>query len=194
MGAPDLDRLQFRTETTEGDSVMKTTMGRMAAGVAVAGILGTLAVSQATVKAATDTANLAVSATVTAKCTITAPTTLAFGSYDPVVTHAATDLDASTNISVACTKGAPGVWVGLGLGSNASGSTRRMAAGSEFLSYEIYSDASRSSVWGDVLASSVGYTPTSKASTNLTVYGRVASGQDVAAGSYSDSVVATINF
>ena len=35
---------------------------------------------------------------------------------------------------------------------------------------------------------------TSKAATNLTVYGRVPSGQDANVGNYSDSVVATIDF
>jgi len=173
---------------------MKTTMGRIAAGVAVAGILGTLAVSQATVKAASDTANLTVQANVAAKCTIAAPNVLQFGSYDPVVTNATADLDAATTISVACTKGATGVWVGLGLGSNPTGSTRRMANGTERLNYEIFSDGARSSVWGNALASGVGYTPTSKAAASLNVYGRVAGGQDVAVGNYSDTVVATINF
>ena len=82
---------------------MKITMGRVAAGVAVTGILGTLAFSQA-LQAATATANLSVTATVVGQCTVTAPTTLAFGNYDPVTANASTDLDAQTNISVACTK------------------------------------------------------------------------------------------
>jgi spore coat protein U-like protein len=34
----------------------------------------------------------------------------------------------------------------------------------------------------------------SKTARNFTVYGRVPSNQDVAAGSYSDTVVATVNF
>ena len=38
------------------------------------------------------------------------------------------------------------------------------------------------------------YTAASKAAANLTVYGRVAPGQDVAVGSYTDTVVATVNF
>jgi spore coat protein U-like protein len=34
----------------------------------------------------------------------------------------------------------------------------------------------------------------SKAARNFTVYGRVTSNQDIPAGSYSDTVVATVNF
>ena len=172
---------------------MTITTRRVAAAAAVTGILGTLAFSQA-LQAATAQANLSVSATVVSQCTISAPNTLAFGNYDPVSANATTDLDASTTFSVACTKGAPSVWIGLNTGANASGSTRRMASGAERLAYEIYSDSGRSSVWGNTSGTGVSYTSTSKAATNLTVYGRVPAGQDVGAGSYADTVVATVNF
>src|SRR5512143_902396 len=56
------------------------------------------------VSAATATANLGVSATVTNNCTIST-TALAFGSYDPVVANASTNLDGTGAVSVACTKG-----------------------------------------------------------------------------------------
>jgi spore coat protein U-like protein len=173
---------------------MKTTMGRLVAGVAAAGLVCGLVASQTQVQAATATANLPVSANVVAKCTIAAPNTLTFTDYDPVETHATADLDATTTIAVACTKGASGVTVGLGLGSNATGSTRRMAKSGEYLTYEIYSDSGRSQVWGNSGSDLVSYSPTSKASHNLSVYGRVAAGQDVSVGTYNDTVVATINF
>jgi spore coat protein U-like protein len=172
---------------------MTTKMRRLVAGTAVAGILGTLALSHSA-RAATATANLAVSASVSQNCTIAAPSTLAFGSYDPVVANETTDLDAATTITVRCTRGSTGVWVGLGLGTNASGSTRRMGSGAERLNYEIYSDAGRSTVWGDAALTGVSYTPASSAPATLNVYGRVAAGQDAAVGSYSDTVIATINF
>ena len=147
-----------------------------------------------TASAATATANLGVSATVTNNCTISTAA-LAFGAYDPVAAHASSDLDGTGTVIVACTKGAVAT-VGLGLGSNASGSTRRMTNGaSEYLTYELYQDAGRATVWGNAGAGlySPGAAP-SKAARNFTVFGRVASNQDVAAGSYSDTVVATVNF
>ena len=73
--------------------------------------------------AATATANLTVGATVTKNCTVTT-SALAFGSYDPVVANVAANLDGTGTLSVACTRGATAV-VGLGAGSNSSGSTRR---------------------------------------------------------------------
>lgn len=169
---------------------MTTTMRGLGAGAAAMGILGTLAMSQMALGAATQTASLSVTATVAAKCTIAAPNTLAFGDYDPLVDHASSSLDSSATLSVACTKGAPDVWVGLGTGSN----NRQMSNGSDLLQYELYADAGRSSVWGDSSATGVSYSAASKAPQALTVYGRVPAGQDVGAGSYSDSVVATINF
>jgi spore coat protein U-like protein len=147
-----------------------------------------------TASAATATANLGVGATVANNCTIsTAP--LAFGSYDPVVANASANLDGTGTVIVACTKGATAT-VGLGLGSNASGAVRRMTDGSSnYLNYELYQDAGRSTVWSDAGAGlySPGAAP-SKTARNFTVYGRVTSNQDVPAGSYNDTVVATVNF
>ena len=143
--------------------------------------------------AATATANLGVSATVTNNCTISTAA-LAFGSYDPVVAHASTNLDGTGTVIVACTKGATAT-IGLGLGSNASGSVRRMKdAATNYLTYELYQERPHDGV-GNAGAGllSPGAAP-SKAARNFTVYGRVASNQDVPAGSYNDTVVATVNF
>jgi spore coat protein U-like protein len=161
---------------------------------AAAGMAIIFAAFSAPVSAATATANLGVSATVTNNCTISTAA-LAFGSYDPVVANAATNLDGTGTVSVACTKGTTAT-VGLGLGLNASGSTRRMNDGSgNFLTYEMYQDSGHVTVWGNAGAGlmSPAAAP-SKAARNFTVYGQVASNQDVAAGSYSDTVVATVNF
>ena len=161
--------------------------------VVTTAVFGALVVSQGTA-AAQATDNLPVQATVVANCNINAPNTLQFGNYDPAVVNAAADLDGATTIEVRCTKNSPNVWIGLDLGGNASGTTRRMTDGTEFLSYEIYQDAGRTTVWGDILADGVSYVPVTSAWTNLNVYGRVPQAQDVGVGVYNDSVLATINF
>jgi spore coat protein U-like protein len=144
--------------------------------------------------AASQTANLGVSATVSTNCTIST-TALGFGSYDPVGANASADLDGTGGLTVACTKGATAT-LGLGLGANASGSTRRMSDGSgSFLTYELYQDSGRSTVWGTAGAGLLTLTAApSKAARVFTVYGRVPSNQDATAGSYTDTVVATVNF
>jgi spore coat protein U-like protein len=161
---------------------------------AAAAVALVFAAFTAPASALTATANLGVTATVTNNCTISTAA-LAFGSYDPVVANAATNLDGTGTVSVACTKGTSAT-VGLGLGSNASGSTRRMNDGSgNFLTYELYQDSGHVTVWGNSGGGllSPAAAP-SKATRNFSVYGQVASNQDVTAGSYSDTVVATVNF
>jgi len=159
--------------------------------------VGALAISAcfgASAAAATATANLPVSATVISNCTISTAV-LAFGNYDPVAANAAANLDGTGTVIVACTKGATAT-VGLGLGSNASGAVRRMSdGGGNFLTYEMYQDAGRVTVWGNGAPNLLtpGAAP-SKAARNFTVYGRVTSGQDIPAGAYTDTVVATVNF
>src|SRR5262245_22620976 len=98
--------------------------------------------------AATATANLSVSATVGANCSISTGA-VAFGAYDPVVTNASSALNATGTVSVSCTTGAS-TTVTLGEGSNANtGSTpsaplRRLTDGSaHYLSYTLYSNAAR---------------------------------------------------
>jgi spore coat protein U-like protein len=161
--------------------------------VVTTAVFGALVISQGTAAAqANDT--LPVQATVVANCNINAPNTLQFGNYDPAVVNATADLDAATTIEVRCTKNSAGVWIGLDLGANPSGATRRMTDGTEFLTYEIYQDAPGGTVWGNALATGVTYSPTTSSWVNLDVFGRVPQAQDVGVGTYNDSVLATINF
>jgi spore coat protein U-like protein len=139
-------------------------------------------------------APLAISASVANNCTIsTLP--VAFGAYDPVVANAIANLDSTGSVAIACTKGAA-TTIGLNLGTNASGSTRRLTDGaSDYLTYELYQDSGRTTVWGNSGAGL--FTPAaapSKTARNFTVYARLFSNQDVPAGSYADTVTATVNF
>jgi spore coat protein U-like protein len=147
--------------------------------------------------AATATDNLAVSATVAANCTISTAA-VSFGAYDPVGTHSATNLDATGTVTTTCTNGSA-VTVILGQGANAdTGSTdavplRRMTDATNFLAYFLFSESGRTTVWGNTAGTGLGDTGTGSTS-DLTVYGRVGSAQNVPVGSYSDTVVATVTF
>jgi len=138
--------------------------------------------------------NLTVSATVSKNCTITtAP--VAFGSYDSVATNAAAPLDGLGTITVKCTKGAAAK-VGLGPGGNAQGAARRMVGSTaEYLAYELYKDTGRASIWGNTATDALDVPAApSQVPRDFTVYGRVAQAQEVAVGTYTDTVVATVNF
>lgn len=148
--------------------------------------------------AGTDTSNMAVSATVSANCTITAGA-LAFGAYDPVSANASADLDQTATLTVNCTSGSAAT-ITLGQGANADASStdaaplRRMKdSATNYLSYSLFSDTGRATVWGNDATTDVAYSGTG-ADTTVSVYGRVDAGQNVPAGSYSDTVVATITF
>jgi spore coat protein U-like protein len=150
--------------------------------------------SDSSVVAGSATANLQVTAAVNANCSITTAT-VAFPTYDPVVTHSATNDDGTGTVTIACTKGTVAT-IGLGLGANALVSQRRMKdATTDYLNYALYLDAARTTIWGT--ASPNLLTPVAapdKTARAFTVYGRIPSAQDIPAGAYSDTVVATVNF
>jgi len=137
-----------------------------------------------------NTNNITVS--VAARCTIGA-FSMAFGAYDP---FSASPLDQTATVTINCTKGTSGV-VPFDLGVNASGAVRRMkdtGAGTNFLTYEIYRDAARTTVWNAVNTVTLGPSVSKNTALTATAYGRVAAGQDVAALNYQDTIVATVTF
>jgi len=125
-------------------------------------------------------------------CTIST-TSVNFGSYN-VFTGSATD--STGTVTVDCNGGAHNIVVTLSKGASASYNPRTMLKGAEALSYNLFSDAARTSIWGDGSGGTFTYTNPNPPNGpfNLTVYGRVPAGQDVSAGVYSDTVSAVINF
>ena len=148
------------------------------------------------VSAGSSTGTLSVTASVAQNCIVSSPT-LAFGAYDPVVANLSTNDDQSTTIVLTCTKGASGITLGFGNSANApAGCTapqRCLVSAGHYMNYQIYSDSGRSSVWTTAIAETVSGGVTTP--TNVTVYGRIPSGQDASIGAaYTDSVTATVNF
>jgi spore coat protein U-like protein len=139
-------------------------------------------------------ASLAVSASVSKNCTIsTAPVN--FGAYDPVAANATAPLDGTGTVTISCTKGAPAK-VGLSLGNNGQGTTRRMSGGTAaYLAYELYKDTGRATVWGNTSDTALDIPAAPDRNPRaFTVYGRVAGAQDATVGNYTDTVLATVNF
>jgi spore coat protein U-like protein len=164
----------------------------LAAGLAVSGLL-----FAGVAGAATDTANMAVSATVTNNCTITtAP--LAFGTYDPVDTNLATPKTGSGHVFVTCTSGANAT-VTLDDGVNGdTGSTdaaplRRLVNGLAFLDYALFSNGGLTTAWASDTTNDVAHVGDGT-ETDLEVFGQIPAAQQVVAGSYTDTVVATVTF
>jgi spore coat protein U-like protein len=149
--------------------------------------------------AATATANLSVTATVSPSC-IVSTVPVAFGAYDPSATLAT---DTSGSVSVTCTVGTA-YSIALDAGENpatpGNAATRRMLAnGSSHLGYVLYLDAAHATIWGDgnngtsVNPIAASHTGDGTAQSH-TVYGRIPAGQYVEAGAYADMVIATITY
>jgi spore coat protein U-like protein len=158
-----------------------------------------IASSAAPAMAGSASADLTTSASVTANCTIST-SALAFGAYDPVSANASSALDGTGSVSTICTNGSSAA-IRLGQGSNADASStddtpvRRLkhATTNDYLSYALYQEAARTTVWGNTTATDVGITGSGIEQTN-TIYGRIPAGQNVPAGNYSDTVTATVDF
>jgi spore coat protein U-like protein len=147
------------------------------------------------------TGNLNVSATVAASCLVVGPNTMNFGAYDPVDVHAASNLDVDGQINIRCTKGTL-AHVQLAQGANpAAGSSclnplRQMSdGGTERLAYGLYTSTGRTTQWGcDVTNERTFSAVASNAAFNMVVFGRVPPAQNVAAGSYTDTVAINVTF
>jgi len=142
--------------------------------------------------------NLTVQTTVTANCTI-GTTAVDFGNYDPIVVNLNTDKTGAGKVTVQCSNGASAT-VTLGQGANSdTGSSdtvplRRMKHGTvDFLTYTLYSDAGRTTVWGNTAPTGVAHAGDGT-STDIDVFGTLAKNQNVPVGAYTDTVVATVTF
>lgn len=127
--------------------------------------------------------------TVNAACALSVGT-LGFGSYNP-----GTTATSSTTMSVRCTSGSS-YNIALGAGQYAGGGTRRMLGpSSSYLGYELFSDAGRTTLWGDG-ASFGAMLPGNGTgdAQNITVHGRTVIGNTVRPGTYSDSVFVTVDY
>jgi spore coat protein U-like protein len=156
-------------------------------------VFGACAAFATPASAGTQSANLGVSATVTANCSVST-TAVGFGTVD---TLSASEKLGTGSVSVTCTSGAS--WTAaadIGAGSGATFATRRMTSSGNTLNYTLYTDSNRTIVWGDGTGTTatVGNTGSGSAQA-FTVYGRVPGGQSSApAGSYADTVGVTITY
>lgn len=133
-------------------------------------------------------------------CTVSA-TPVSFGTYD---VFDASPTDTAGTVSVTCRVILLGLLVSykvsLDTGGSSSYNPRKMQKGGSYtLGYNIYKDSARTQVWGD------GSSGTSTLSVSKPVqvgthtddynlYGRMSAGQNVEAGSYSDTITVTVEY
>jgi spore coat protein U-like protein len=144
--------------------------------------------------AATATGTLAVSTTVTNNCSVT-DGSLVFSGF---TSTAATT--GSGNFGVTCTNGASyAIALDAGTGTGASLTTSRILTGgtttADTLTYNLYTDATYATVWGDGTGSTatVPGTGTGQLQT-ITVNGEIPAGQYPTAQTYNDTVTITVTY
>lgn len=119
-----------------------------------------------------------------------------FGAYDVFDPLAR---PSAATLTVWCDPGGkpPDVTIGIGPSARSGSiSTRQMqlVSGTDRLNYNLFTDASLTSVWGDGTAGATVVLPSVNPNKNelVTIYGAIPAGQDVSAGTYSDSVLVTV--
>jgi len=159
--------------------------------------LGVLLAQASGAAAATASGTLLVSATVESTCTIAA-NPLSFPTYYP----GRGGVTANTILSVRCSRGAPfSVAMDAGTGG-ANLAQRLMSSGASRLQYNLYTNAARTTVWGDGTLSSATVSGTGRGlaagqAVIETVYGQVpdvSANQDLAPGVYTDTVRVTVSY
>jgi spore coat protein U-like protein len=135
--------------------------------------------------AATATTTMAVSADVTAACTITA-TPMAFGAYSQTA-----NVDTTSEVTVQCTgtSGALGFTVGDGNNFLVS---RRMTVGASFLDYTVSVTVGAAAV-ASPTAVPITISPATGAGT-ATLFGRIIPQGNKIAGTYTDTVTLTLTY
>lgn len=135
----------------------------------------------------TTTAALAVSATIASLCVVTG-STMAFGSYS-----GAAAVTQNATLGVQCTSGTT-FNIGLGAGNNGTVAARKMAASAILLNYSLFYDAGMTHNWGTTIGTDTLAGTGTGALVSYTVYGSIPTGQLLASGNYTDSVVVTVTY
>ncbi len=127
-----------------------------------------------------------------AACTLSA-TAVAFGTYD---VFQATPTDSTGTITYRCGNSDHNIRIAISAGSSGSFTNRTLKRGTESLLYNLFYGGF-TLVWGDGSGGTTTYfenNPPNNKDVVLTVYGRITAAQDVAIGSYADTVVVTLEY
>jgi len=152
-------------------------------------LAGTLLLLPLAAMAQQSTADLAVSIKINAACTID-DATLTFA---PQTGGIAANVDDDATVTVNCSAGAP-YQVGFGPGANAQGNQRRMESSGNYVNYQLYREAARTTVLGTASGTDTIAGTGSGVNQTITVYGRVPAQPGVLVGDYSDQVLLTLSY
>jgi len=127
---------------------------------------------------------------------------VSFGSYDPL---SSANVDSAGYVGVTCltlnlTPVTTAYTIALSAGNSGSFGSRRLNFGGNHLSYNLYTDSSRATVWGDgtgsssVVSDSYTLAPGPGENRSYTAYARLPGHQNVPIGVYIDLIVVTVTY
>ena len=130
-----------------------------------------------------------------AHCSATA-TSMSFGEYDVFSTN---PTDSRGSITVRCNgpeKHEVFFTISMTTGNSGTYSPRKMTRVGDAIEYNIFTNPAGTEVWGDGTdrSATVSGTGWKDAPRQFYFYGRIPGGQDVAAGSYTDSVTVSVEW
>jgi spore coat protein U-like protein len=137
----------------------------------------------------TVTTTFSVQATVQATCLISAGA-LNFGIYTGLV------INVASTLTITCTSSTTyNVGLNAGTATGATVTTRKMTGpASAHLNYAMFRDSGRTLNWGNTVGTDT-VSATGNGSAQLSnVFGRLAAGQTVAVGAYSDTIIVTVTY
>ena len=142
-------------------------------------------------QAATSTATMPVTITIQNACNVSSvsPTTLNFGTQGPLTAA----VNQTSTITVTCTSGAP-YNIGLDGGSSANVNARVMVNGTNSVGYQLYSNSSHTTVWGNTIGTNTVPGTGNGTTQAYTVYGQVPAQTTPPAGTYNDTINVTVTY
>jgi spore coat protein U-like protein len=128
-----------------------------------------------------------------AACTLSA-SAVSFGTYD--VFHAG-PTDSTGTITFRCAANDKDIRIAISKGTSSTFSPRTLVSGLESLTYNVFFDPSYTQIWGDATGGTTTYfirNPQNNRDIVLTMYARIPAGQDIPVGSYTDTLVVTLEY
>jgi spore coat protein U-like protein len=159
--------------------------------IAVLLMLGLMPWAELYAQQQTATTTFRVTAKVQAVCAVTA-TDLDFGTY---TSQSGTALQATTLLRATCTPNTT-YHVGLDQGQSpgATVNARKMVSGANALNYQLYSDTSRTTVWGNTTGTDTVTGVGNGLAVDHTVFGAIPAAQVIPAGEYQDTITVRVYY
>jgi spore coat protein U-like protein len=141
--------------------------------------------------AATATTTMTVQMTIAATCLVNSASTLNFGTQGVL----STNVDQTSTVQVTCTNTTPyNIGLNAGTGTGATVATRKLTSGATTVNYTLYSNSTRTTLWGNTVGTDTVAATGNGAAQSYTVYGRVPPQAAPAPGTYTDTITVTVTY